>query len=97
MDEFWRDRAECRSHDPEMFFPRPGTGVGAEYDPKVRAARDICAACDVQRECAREALTGGSWSWLHGVWAGVYISPSTSAEIRGATREKLRKIAGVSA
>jgi hypothetical protein len=89
---FWRDRAECRTYEPEIFFPRPSSGVGAEYDPKVRFARDICAACDVQRECAIEALNG---EWRHGVWAGVYLSPSTAAETRDAARQKLRGIAGV--
>jgi hypothetical protein len=89
-DPYWRGRAECANHPPEVWFPRVRPGVAANYDPKVRAAQAICATCTVQRECAAEALNG---TWRNGIWAGVYISPSTHAEVRDSAQNKLRTIA----
>jgi WhiB family redox-sensing transcriptional regulator len=49
----WRDRAACRSADPELFFP-----VGDDGPALVRiaAAKAICARCPVVAECLSFAL-----------------------------------------
>ena len=57
--EDWRDSALCAQVDGDLFFPDKG---GSN-----RAAKKICAACDVQAECLAYALEN---SEPFGVWAG---------------------------
>ena len=70
----WRHRAECRTADPELFFPVGTTGV-ALVD--IEAAKAVCAACEVRAECLQFALSTNQES---GVWGG------TSEEERRALR-----------
>lgn len=44
----WRDRANCRGMDTELFFPSRGEGL--------EIARATCAACDVRAICAEQHL-----------------------------------------
>jgi len=62
-DQSWRDSANCRTVDPELFFPAAShAGVGA--------ARAICRRCDVFTECLRDALdTPPGWD-RDGIRAG---------------------------
>lgn len=53
----WMERGLCAQTDPEAFFPDTGGSV--------RAAKQICAACDVRAECLAYALE-------HDVRAGVW-------------------------
>lgn len=72
----WRDRARCRSEDPELFFP---VGQGAEAAEQERAAMAVCRPCPVRLECLAWALT------VHeaGVWGG-----TSEAERRRIRRER---------
>lgn len=58
----WRQRAVCREHDPDMWFPTPGD------KPTRRAAVRICRACPVAVECGREAFAIDA---ADGIWGGL--------------------------
>lgn len=67
----WRDRAICRSLDPDIFFPRTGDISGIDY------ARQICAGCPVVQECldaAMEAEHGTGKDSRAGVFGGLSSS-----------------------
>ena len=53
--------AECRTVDPELFFP-----IG-EGDGRKRAAVSVCSRCDVRAECLELAMDDPS---LQGIWGG---------------------------
>jgi hypothetical protein len=60
VDRDWRDRAVCRSVDPETFFPVGDDGP--PFDAQVTQAKAVCARCPVVAECltfARVALPEG--------------------------------------
>ena len=71
----WRDRASCRSVDPDLFFP-VGTTGGALV--QIENAKAVCRSCDALEACLEFALQTNQES---GVWGG------TSEE----ERRKLRK------
>ena len=50
----WRERAACRSVDPELFFP--AAEAGPVYAAQVAAAKRVCAGCPVRAACLAEAL-----------------------------------------
>ena len=56
----WAARGACRSSDPSVFFPERGGSL--------RAPKEVCAGCEVQRECASYALAHPA---LKGVWGGL--------------------------
>jgi len=56
-DQGWRDDAECRGMDPNLFFPSPGVIP--------REAKEACARCPVRVECADAGRTE-----KFGVWGG---------------------------
>jgi WhiB family transcriptional regulator, redox-sensing transcriptional regulator len=56
----WKDRARCAETDPDLFFPGKGEST--------RAAKFICAGCEVRAECLAYALGNGE---QHGVWGGL--------------------------
>lgn len=58
------DRAACRDHDPELFFPVGTEGPAAE---QLTAAKYICGTCPLQTACLRWALDTGQEA---GVWGG---------------------------
>jgi WhiB family redox-sensing transcriptional regulator len=60
----WRERAACRSVDPDLFFPVGVTGPSADY---VRAAKAVCASCPVQEPCLDYAIETGQDA---GIWGG---------------------------
>ena len=60
MAVFPRD-ALCVGMDPEFFFPLPGDVLG------IAAAKAVCAACPVLRNCLAYALGRGH---LTGIWGG---------------------------
>lgn len=64
----WRDRAACRDHDPELWFPFPSqTSTGA---------RAICVDCPVRRACGAEALSTGE---NYGIRAGFSMRDERAA------------------
>lgn len=59
----WRDRAECRNEDPELFFPVGSTGPALD---QIEAAKSVCRRCQVQDPCLEWALGRA----VAGVWGG---------------------------
>ena len=59
LDTSWQTRALCAETDPEAFSPDVGGSV--------RAAKAVCAACDVTAQCLSYALATKQNS---GVWGG---------------------------
>lgn len=55
----WQDYARCAEVDGEVFFPEKGGSI--------RAAKKICAACEVRTECLEDAL---AHDLRFGVWGG---------------------------
>lgn len=60
----WMAAAECRDHDPELFFPNQ-TGNGARQ--AVARAAVVCRSCPVVVECGQYAR---SLNVPFGVWGG---------------------------
>lgn len=60
----WRDKAVCRSTDPEMWFP-------ASSNSDTAAARAGCIRCPVRWQCGAEALKSGQ---TEGIWAGYWLT-----------------------
>ncbi|OHU29047.1 WhiB family transcriptional regulator [Mycobacteroides chelonae] len=57
----WQARAECRHHDPELFFPDPSDTIGQ------REAKAVCATCPVTVECMAQA---NATYEQYGIWGG---------------------------
>ncbi|MEU9338271.1 WhiB family transcriptional regulator [Streptomyces sp. NPDC048290] len=64
MDDHWRELAECRFHDPDLFFPVGTSGPAAFQTERAKA---VCRTCPVREPCLRYALDEGEDS---GVWGG---------------------------
>jgi WhiB family transcriptional regulator, redox-sensing transcriptional regulator len=60
----WRLAAACRSADPELFFPRSGSGKARE---QIAEAKVVCAGCPVRRQCLQFALR----TRPQGIWGGL--------------------------
>lgn len=75
--EDWRHSAACAGTDPEAFFP--GRGRVA------KAARRVCAACPVRRECLEHALASGE---RFGVWGGLSERERREARRRRPSRKE---------
>jgi len=59
MTDDWRRWAECRKHDPEMWWDKD----------RQRQAQEVCVvACPVVSECLSAALSLGD---IEGVWGGL--------------------------
>jgi WhiB family transcriptional regulator, redox-sensing transcriptional regulator len=63
----WQLAGACRGTDAAVFFHPEGERGSARL-ARERAAKAICAACPVLRECARHALTVRE---PYGVWGGM--------------------------
>lgn len=50
----WLDRAACRHHDPELFFPIGDAGPG---QAQIEEAKRVCRTCPVLGECRDWAIT----------------------------------------
>jgi len=61
----WRDDAECRTADPETFFPAGSTPLARR---QTRAAKEICARCSVRTTCLDWSVTTNQAT---GVWGGL--------------------------
>jgi len=64
----WREDAECRDHDPELFFPE-GTGEPARR--QADEAKLVCKPCPVRAQCLGFALRQGEG---FGVWGGTNVA-----------------------
>jgi WhiB family redox-sensing transcriptional regulator len=58
--EPWMDDALCAQTDPDLFFPDLGGSA--------KAAKAVCAGCDVAAECLAYALEHGE---REGIWGGL--------------------------
>ncbi|MET9086300.1 WhiB family transcriptional regulator [Streptomyces sp. NPDC090075] len=76
MDD-WREHAECRDEDPDLFFPIGTTGPSLQ---QTRRAKAVCERCPVQDPCLRWAMGTGQ---TVGVWGG-----TTEAERRLLARRR---------
>lgn len=77
----WRERAACRTADPELFFPT-ATAPGAAAQRRNREAKAICGRCPVLAECLSWAMTEGL---DYGVFGGL------TADERRALRRHLKQ------
>jgi len=68
--------ANCRDHDPDLFFPPPNVWDGYEV------ARTICADCTVREECLEMALAE---NLTHGMFGGK--SPGERRDILARRRD----------
>jgi len=66
MDD-WRDHAECRQYDPELFFPERYTD-----QREIRVAISICNRCEVIAECSKYRKQIKA---RNGIWAGKHYKP----------------------
>ena len=60
----WRDLAQCRDTDPDLFFPVGTTGPAIE---QIENAKAVCRECEAQSLCLEYALSTNQDS---GVWGG---------------------------
>lgn len=58
---YWRDDAQCREIDQDMFFPEKGAKNVS------REAISLCGRCEVAEQCLNYAMTNHP---VHGVWGG---------------------------
>jgi len=59
----WRDRAACRTEDPELFFPD-----GTRCARQIVEAKSVCHRCPVSGDCLGWAIGTGQ---RHGIWGGL--------------------------
>jgi WhiB family redox-sensing transcriptional regulator len=64
-DDVWRDHAQCRDTDPELFFPVGTTGQALVSQDH---AKRVCRECTVRQECLDYALDTNQDS---GIWGGL--------------------------
>lgn len=62
--DHWRSQSICRDSNPDLFFPIGTTGQALE---QIEAAKAVCGACPVRRECLEFAMATNQES---GVWGG---------------------------
>ncbi|MER6044102.1 WhiB family transcriptional regulator [Streptomyces sp. NPDC001856] len=63
MDD-WRQHAECRREDPDLFFPIGTTGPALLQTEQAKA---VCRRCPVQEPCLEWAMETDQ---TLGVWGG---------------------------
>jgi len=68
-DFSWQVDAACRTADPELFFAAEDLGhePPARAAERMRAAREVCVACQVSRACLSYALRHRE---PVGIWGG---------------------------
>ena len=64
----WRADAQCRHKNAVHFFPPAHFERKPEKDAREGAARALCGACRVQRDCLEYALQVQE---PHGIWGGL--------------------------
>ena len=62
-DASWHERAECRNHFPDIWFP-----IAGDHRGQWAAAKAICATCPVATECLDYAIAADE-RW--GCWGGM--------------------------
>jgi WhiB family redox-sensing transcriptional regulator len=64
----WREDAECRDHDPELFFPE---GTAGPAQRQADEAKLVCKRCPVRAQCLGFALRQGLG---FGIWGGTNVA-----------------------
>jgi WhiB family redox-sensing transcriptional regulator len=64
----WRCSARCRGDDAVHFFAPNHFERKPEKDAREGAARALCRACPVRRDCLEHSLATGE---RHGIWGGL--------------------------
>ncbi|OQR61190.1 transcription factor WhiB [Streptomyces maremycinicus] len=77
MDD-WREHAECRHEDPDLFFP---IGTSGPALLQTEQAKTVCRRCPVQEQCLEWAMETDQ---TLGVWGG------TSENERRALKRRIR-------
>lgn len=62
--EDWREKASCRSVDPDLFFPVGTTGLALD---QIEQAKAVCRACPSVEPCLEFALSTNQESGVWGV------------------------------
>lgn len=68
LDAEWRESAACLSHPSILFFGLDDNETPVERRAREERAKEICAACPVQRECLEYALATKE---PYGIWGGL--------------------------
>jgi WhiB family redox-sensing transcriptional regulator len=82
----WRDRAACRSQDPELFFPIGTTGPALAQAEEAKA---VCQACPVLVDCLAWVMNSEPPGQEAGVCAGLSENERRSMK-RRASRARLQ-------
>lgn len=82
INHMWLDKAACRGHDPEAWFPVNG---GPMMPKDTQRALEICDACEVRFECM---LTAMREKIEHGIWGGFTPEQRKELEKRFERRRK---------
>jgi WhiB family redox-sensing transcriptional regulator len=85
----WRAAGACLRADPDLFFPVSAGGAAAT---QIAKAREICARCQVRRQCLEFALRTGE---AQGIWGGT--TPEERARERRRERSRRRRAAAYAA
>ena len=80
----WREQAECRGTDPDLFFP-PKTWTVEEQYVAERIAIHVCESCAVTDECLEYAI-GNPHLVTEGVWGG-----HSDKQIQAMQRKRTRR------
>lgn len=67
-DHSWRERAACLSHPSVLFFGLDDAETPAERRAREEKAKQVCATCEVRRECLDYALAARE---VYGIWGGL--------------------------
>ncbi|WP_432057544.1 WhiB family transcriptional regulator [Streptomyces sp. bgisy022] len=76
----WRNRAACRTEDPDLFFP---IGTSGPALLQTEQAKAVCRRCPVQQQCLDWALETGQ---TIGVWGGTGENERRALKRRAARR-----------
>ena len=78
--ENWRNRAACRTEDPDLFFP---IGTSGPALLQTEQAKAVCRRCLVREQCLQWALDTGQ---SIGVWGGTSETERRALKRRIAAR-----------
>jgi WhiB family transcriptional regulator, redox-sensing transcriptional regulator len=73
--EDWRSLAECRSAEPDLFFPESSSGASIT---QIAEAKAFCGRCRVRRQCLAFAARTHQ---AYGVWGGMTEGERCSARL----------------
>lgn len=77
----WQFHAACRGMDSAVFF-HPERERGQKRAARERAAKQVCASCPVQLQCATHALavreTYGTWGGMSEIERAALLSSDVS-------------------